>query len=108
MKKCEYCGVKNPDDAKFCRKCGKEIVATNTNTSDTNTSAGGKTLDIIFKIIGTLVSIFLIICGIVVMINGFSEPKMVRIRGIQIPLWLGGILIVGFGIYGLYKTYEYD
>ena len=26
MKNCSYCGHENPDDAKFCLECGKELV----------------------------------------------------------------------------------
>jgi RNA polymerase subunit RPABC4/transcription elongation factor Spt4 len=65
MMKCKNCGAENPDDAKYCRQCGREMIDSSIKWIDislvkVNPSAGYVFLDIIlFIAFGVFVACFI-------------------------------------------------
>ena len=72
MKICRYCDVENPDDALFCRKCGKKFRKVHKL---------GNTLKLIFSSIFGLALGYGLVTGGFWVWDYFTQPTFIQIEG---------------------------
>ena len=78
--KCSNCGCENPDDSRFCKKCGTNFLAVHTDVSAEEKSSGANDLKIAENKGGSAgsesgnnsVIVFLKACAVCILVAGFT------------------------------------